>query len=980
MMKWTIQALAIVVGVLFHDHVSSFHTPALISRRRRHRPMPLRMVEEQQKKPQSSQGSSSNSWLNSFAGWFSPSGGKDEIDDIKRDDSLSRRNNNGEQPLVYAQSTTYDDDEVALNASVLVVDDDELALSSSVLVLEEKQGNPGGDKNTTANEGTNRTTFVSEREEEEDDEMWDSVTGDKAEERKHGRAKDNAAVTFNNNVATSEDSEKEKEKWSAVTGDATKAESETVDDDPLYLEKKQGNFNDNRTASVKEDNTNSMPKVSKKEAEKWEPVTVAKSTTLDDDELGLNASLDLEKKHGNANDTALKDNKSTSEKSKNEKWDAVTTDTPKAGSETFDDEPSPLFLEKQGKIKDNTTIFEKEGVVTSQEVSEKEEKWDSVTEDKTKAAKTEEESQDWAADNVVKAGKDGAPVIGGHNIETATDMPEAGRVGQDHMPPYMQQFDSISNDKIADGMKQAGDTETTDWVGRDTTVAGEAADPTAKPFLDDKLGKALKREHEKNYDEIADSMKQAGDTETTDWVGRDMTVAGEAEDQTRKPFFDDKVGKALNREHEKDYDKIADSMKQAGDTETTNWVVRDMNVTGKAEDPTTKPFFDDKVGKALNREHEKNYDKIAESMKQAGDTETTDWVVRDMDVTGKAEDQTTKPFFDDKLGKALNRENKKNYDKIADSMKQAGDTETIDWVVKDMRVAGKAEDPTTRPFFDDKLGKALNREHEKNYDDIYNDLAKAGKQGSEGSSSIRQAMENTGRADYFTEKTASSIKDGSYKFVMEKSAYDIDWIRKDMEEAGRSQSSAAAAADVAFFGQDRSFDGNPIGSQEQQITERLSSKHLKDTTAPDGVSEGSAMPGTRRTTSTSTKGLNAMLADDMIKAGKDSGSDWVARDMENAGHGESSLDKISAATAKNPSYQQQEKEDEFFKTKNIKVDDTPVELTLDSIEEDDLFFHSDVEGEPGDGESDAEEKQGRARLPVRVLKKAVMPWKKWEDI
>jgi hypothetical protein len=51
MMKLTIQAFAILVGMLFLDHVSSFFTPALVGRRNRLAITPLRMAE-QQNKPQ----------------------------------------------------------------------------------------------------------------------------------------------------------------------------------------------------------------------------------------------------------------------------------------------------------------------------------------------------------------------------------------------------------------------------------------------------------------------------------------------------------------------------------------------------------------------------------------------------------------------------------------------------------------------------------------------------------------------------------------------------------------------------------------------------------------------------------------------------------------------------------------------------------------------------------------------------------------
>jgi hypothetical protein len=373
----------------------------------------------------------------------------------------------------------------------------------------------------------------------------------------------------------------------------------------------------------------------------------------------------------------------------------------------------------------------------------------------------------------------------------------------------------------------------------------------------------------KPTDWVADDMKKVGkdDSESKDWVADAMNEAGKAglhsDDFVVREI--EEAGKAgALRAHEKEkkkdrYEDVTKDMKATGKA-TDDWVARDMKQAGSAKSPTEEAAsMAKKLEHKLDERREKDYNDVVDRMKETGKAgkDSKDWIAQDMNRVGRSESyldsidsskNNASYQRSDWQKKALDR------DQIIKDMTVAGKGPQ-EWIAQDMKKAGAPDPAPLRP-----------RSHEKTKNQlIEEDMVKAGRLG--GTDWVRKNMEQAGKA----ESPADKLNDGLRKLekaIDDQRKHAFDDVAEGMKKAGRegSETKDWVATDMKTMGMaDSSTDD--VSSWTKKLGFAL------DKEREHGYDD---------------------IEEDMEKTGKagDHSKDWVARDMENAGHGESLLDKI----------------------------------------------------------------------------------------
>ena len=206
---------------------------------------------------------------------------------------------------------------------------------------------------------------------------------------------------------------------------------------------------------------------------------------------------------------------------------------------------------------------------------------------------------------------------------------------------------------------------------------------------------------------------------------------------------------------------------------------------------------------------------IAQDMTQAGkgEGEVDDWVARDMEKLGRDQvKHDLKLDLEESVG-APNHQVMKKRDTKTPKMKSSEDIE------RDMKATGKEVGGTPMEnlggkqsfaFQDDKTLRAMKKQKKDTYNDVYKDMEKMGKASSQ--DWIAQDMAHTGEDN--SRVVHSDGADDNYSYKMDKvqdivdhynydeitkdmkqagSKSQDDWIRRDMQEAGKSHDNVRAA-------------------------------------------------------------------------------------------------------------------------------------------------------------------------------------------
>jgi hypothetical protein len=521
---------------------------------------------------------------------------------------------------------------------------------------------------------------------------------------------------------------------------------------------------------------------------------------------------------------------------------------------------------------------------------------DWVADDMKKVGKDDSQSKDWVADAMNDAGKAGLR----SDDFVARDMKEAGKAGA--LRAHEKEKKKDRDEDVTKDMKATGKA-TDDWVASDMKQAGRADSPTERAAsMAKKLEHQLDERHEKDYDDVVDHMKVAGKAgdHSKDWVAQDMTQAGHPES------YLDKLDSSNNNASYKrstwqkkalDRDEIIKDMTEAG-RGPQEWIAQDMKKAG-APDP----------GPLRPRSHEKTKNQlIEEDMIKTGRLGTTDWVRKNMEEVGKAESPTDK--LNDglrKLGKAIDDRRKHDFDDVAEDMKKAGreGSETKDWVATDMKARGKADSSTENvSSWVKKLGFALDKEREHEYDDVAEDMEKTGKAGDHSKDWVAKDMENAGHAESLLDKLYSVGRDFSYKLSdWQKKVFDLDFLYDEMTEAGNAEPLDSIAQDMKEAGKaGAATAGSRLPAPKKQLSDWTANedKWVADDMAELGKADSSSRAWEHRSEKKNTQKMSDLVAEDMRMVGK-AQDESVVEDMKMTGQAHYSMgspDKKALETQK----------------------------------------------------------------------------------
>jgi hypothetical protein len=524
---------------------------------------------------------------------------------------------------------------------------------------------------------------------------------------------------------------------------------------------------------------------------------------------------------------------------------------------------------------------------------------DWVADDMKKVGKDDSESKDWVADAMNEAGNAGL-----HPDDfVARDMKEAGKAGAPR--PHKKEKKKDRDKDVTKHMKAAGKA-TDDWVARDMKQAGSAESPTEKATsMAKKLEHKLDERHEKDYDDVVDHMKEAGKAgdHSKDWIAQDMAQAGDPESYLDTLGSSNKNDNASYKRSEwqkkaLDRDEIIKDMTKAG-RGPQEWIAQDMKQAGAPDAGPLRP-----------RSHEKTKNElIEEDMVKAGHLGGTDWVRENMEQVGKAESSTDKlDSGSRKLGKAFDDWRNHNFDDIAEDMKKAGreGSETKDWVATDMKIRGKADSSSEKvSSWFKKLNFALDQERKHDYDDIAEDMEKIGKAGDHSKDWVAKDMEAAGHGESLLDKIYSVGRDFSYKLSeWQKKSFDLDSVYKHMTEAGHGEPLDSIAQDMKEAGEAGSTTaGSRLSAPKKQLSEWAANEDKKwvaEDMAELGRADASPRAWQHRSEKKTTQKMSDLVAEDMRMVGK-AQDESVVEDMKMAGMAHvniGSLDKKVSETQK----------------------------------------------------------------------------------
>lgn len=471
-----------------------------------------------------------------------------------------------------------------------------------------------------------------------------------------------------------------------------------------------------------------------------------------------------------------------------------------------------------------------------------------------------------------------------------------------------------------------------------------------------------------------------------DWVAQELIGIGEIEEVSPPEAIDKAVKHAdpvenANKKREHFVSENTKTMHESKD----EWIARDMMNAGKED---AKDWVADDMKKA---------GKFGSSQQQL----STEWIAQEMKNAGNAGTVQRRTKEDTKRKKSKN-------ELIAKDMQKAGKITGEDWVARDMEKAGKPLDEDTKNLsWIKKLGKTLDKTREEKYDDIFDDMEKAGKEGAHSTDWVAQDMMRAGMAEAPMSGITSVGNDASYKLGdWEKKAFDVNKIRKEMEEAGHADSSDWVARDLEETGRNPSTTRQSYPAPKKEITGWLS-KEKDEWIAIDMTKEGKGSSSRRTDNKLTGQQLEDIVAEDMKQAGQASNS-WIARDMQRAGQADARLNKGPTAFV---SHQKRETE-EFMNARKVKIAPAAAVDLAEAVEpaeavelsslvqiamEDmpykndskEIFVNDDTLQEPlsmdilslGHHLHDpAKEHYGVKNVMKRAAKKMLMPWRKWSDL
>lgn len=262
------------------------------------------------------------------------------------------------------------------------------------------------------------------------------------------------------------------------------------------------------------------------------------------------------------------------------------------------------------------------------------------------------------------------------------------------------------------------------------------------------------------------------------------------------------------------------------------WIARDMAKAGKAE------------------EEDESSDWVAKDMNRVGrdpSHQDVQWEMKDAGAGGSFQGDVLKKNNKRKDQKSGTNVKSKN-DLIQEDMKRVGLSMSSDRIQRDMEDAGRGPREEENTPTDKVLRDRLLRKQDEKYKDVYNGMKKAGEDATR-VDLIATRMKSTGQGE-----TIRSAGKEDYSYKLDKHVtdhYDIDGIRTDMEQAGHAESQDWVRHEMEDAG--RSHDN--VRAKEQPL------KHALNRNVPSDIMA------------------------DLERTGKAGMSEeWIVKDMERAGH------------------------------------------------------------------------------------------------
>jgi hypothetical protein len=430
------------------------------------------------------------------------------------------------------------------------------------------------------------------------------------------------------------------------------------------------------------------------------------------------------------------------------------------------------------------------------------------------------------------------------------------------------------------------------------------------------------------------------------------------------------------------------------------WIERDMKKAGMAQHDTDVDWVADDMTKVGRR-----------GSNGLGQQEKDKWIQTDMRKAGQS--GSPKPS---KLP-STKSEKSKRFDAISKDMTKAGKQAGSSWVAADMKEAGapNAHSTVSESSWMRQMDKAMDdkRRHPK-IKDLKDGMTRAGSSGGENTLQTRRDMEKTGKAESPTNMWSNFMDELSHQLErLEKwqlKAFDTDKIAEDMTSAGRDEDQAWIGRDMKATGKNGRMKGQPLPTQEKELQEEMTTSEQTKWVSKDMREGGAAGPHSSHVNRMAKHQLESLVAEDLNKAGRgDTGYESIQHDMEEAGHAQSQASRVWGGD------KSKEKENSMYKfelnafqdTKHAKADmpkaehkhtawDTAVEeervkktetkasaqglaaRSFIGMPDESVVENKTADDEHSVEETSREHKENLHRA-VHVLKKIVMPWKKWEN-
>lgn len=392
---------------------------------------------------------------------------------------------------------------------------------------------------------------------------------------------------------------------------------------------------------------------------------------------------------------------------------------------------------------------------------------------------------------------------------------------------------------------------------------------------------------------------------------------------------------------------VAKSLLAAKSQVDREWVEEDLKKASKAENESR-----DWVAEDMNK------------MGEAGSPLREDWVYRDMKKAG--EGGSHEPVL-----RKEQRKTSKKYDAIAKDMATTGASDTADWVARDMSKAGNPDEDskfTTTSWLRD-LNRKFDDERDRDYKDIRDDMEKTGKAQGEVSLRTELDMQKTGHAESPLDHLAAFFQDVTYKLDdWWLKAFQQDEIKKDMESGGRTTDQSWVGHDMEMTGKKSdSVSSYRAPDQKKELREELSKSEHNKWISEDMQESGDAVnkQWQARKDIMATHKTSNLVAADLKIMGTAETNELIRHDMEDSGHPDSH--PLSSSMGSQEMGQYKREMSEFNELEHHKTDMPKAQ-------------HKRTSWEPAEEEDQTQHKHKYLHFVVRLLKKAVMPWKDWKKL